>query len=894
MNQERLRLQEDKYRTKNWKRWGPYLSERQWGTVREDYSKDGSAWEHFSHEQARSRVYRWGEDGIMGFSDRECRLCIAPAFWNGKDSILKERLYGLTGNEGNHGEDVKELYYYLESTPTHSYNHSLYQYPQKKYPYSEIRRVNAERGPTDREYEITDTDVWDENRYFDINMFMAKAKTDDLLFEYRIKNRGPEKSEIHVLPSVWFRNTWVWGCRHEGCTPKPHIKSFDEYSLSIDQASLPDYRFMIDPDNPGFQGWLVTENETNTNILYGHKSYTPYTKDAFHRYIINSEKDAVNPELKGTKAAAHYKLEVEAGEEVVLRFRLTSVDDLYPQSFGVVFDKEFDTRKAECDTFYKDLIPPSLNEEEVLIQRQAYAGLLFSKQFFHYSVIDWLEGDNDISTPNIVRKTGRNSDWEHFFAKDIISMPDKWEYPWFASWDLAFHMIPFAHLDPDFACDQLILFLREWYLHPNGQMPAYEWDFGDVNPPVHAWACWRVYKMTGKKGHRDMNFLKRCFHKLMINFTWWVNRKDPQGRNVFAGGFLGLDNISVFDRSQDLPTGGYLLQADGTAWMAFYSITMLGIALEISKEDPSYEDVASKFFEHFVAIADAMNHMGDDGLWHEEDGFYYDQLCVDDKSIPIRVRSIVGLMPLYSVLALEENFLETCPDFAKRMKWYLNHRQDLAKHIAYMDHSTKGDRFLLAIPKRDRLERVLEVLFDEKEFLSDYGIRGLSKFHEDNPYVFNVDDKEYSVKYNPSESDNNLFGGNSNWRGPIWIPVNFLIIEALQRYHYFYGDDLKVEVPKGSGVYMNLKDAASEIERRLCSLFKMNDEGHRPINDKQERFSKGQVDQNLVTFYEYFHGDTGRGIGATHQTGWTALVAKMQRDLAKQKEKEKKKANKLA
>jgi len=884
LNPERLRLKQDKERQKNWKHWGPYLSERQWGTVREDYSDFGSAWEHFSHDQARSRAYRWGEDGIMGYSDRQCRICIAPTFWNGNDVILKERLFGLTGHQGNHGEDVKELYY-LDSTPTHSYNHTLYQYPHKAYPYDELVKVNQERDAKQPEYEITDTNVWDENRYFDVHMIMAKADSDDLIFEYRIINRGPEKAPLKILPTIWFRNTWIWGCRHEGCTLKPSIKVVDEHSLLLQHQTLPNYRFMIDPSNPGWSGFLLTENETNTKTMYGHESYTPYTKDAFHRYLINGEKEAVNPKQHGTKAAGLHELDIEPNQTITLRFRLSLDNEKPTEPFGKNFDLKLKSCKQEADIFYDNLMPKELKEEERIVQRQAYAGLLFTKQFFHYSVIDWLEGDTTISNAPEIRRKGRNSEWKHFFARDIISMPDKWEYPWFASWDLAFHMIPFAHLDPAFACEQLILFLREWYLHPNGQMPAYEWDFGDANPPVHAWACWRVYKMTGKKGQRDLNFLKRCFHKLMINFTWWVNRNDPDGRNIFSGGFLGLDNISVFDRSQKLPTGGYLHQADGTGWMAFYAITMMDIALEIAKEDSSYEDVASKFFEHFVSITDAMNHMGEEGLWHEEDGFYYDQLQLPDKNIPIRVRSVVGLIPIFSVLVLEQDFLEKNPGFAKRMHWYLEHRKDLAQHISYMDHSDKGQRFLLAIPKRDRLEQILTVLFDEKEFLSPHGIRGLSKIHEEKPYVYTFGDKEYKVQYLPAESDNNLFGGNSNWRGPIWMPINYLIIEALQRYHYFYGDDLKVEVPRGSGVLMNLDEAANELSRRLCSLFLMDNSGHRPVHDGQSRYSKGHHDENLVLFYEYFDGDNGRGVGASHQTGWTALVAKMQRDLAKSRKK---------
>jgi hypothetical protein len=886
LNAERHRLQLSKKRLEHWKLWGPYLSERQWGTVREDYSDKGSAWEHFSHDHSRSRAYRWGEDGIMGYSDRHCRLCIAPAFWNGNDTILKERFFGLTGNQGNHGEDVKELYYYLESTPTHSYNHTLYQYPYI-YPYDELVRVNHQRTVADREYEINDSKVWEDNKYFDIHMYMAKSNCEDLLFEYRIINRGPVKAPLHIFPSIWFRNTWAWACRHEGCTLKPTIKKVGQHSLLLQHESMPTYRFMVDPNNPGFKEFMMTENETNTQNLYGHESHTPYTKDAFHRYIIDNERDAINPKNEGTKAAAHYHLNIEPQEEVRLRFRLVKEDQVSRVSFGEPFHYEFKRSKNEADLFYKDLIPKELDEEEVLIQRQAYAGLLFTKQFYHYSVIDWLEGDNDVSSTPKTRLQGRNSDWKHFFARDIISMPDKWEYPWFATWDLAFHLIPFAHLDPDFACEQLILFTREWFLHPNGQMPAYEWDFGDVNPPVHAWACWRVYKMTGPKGDRDINFLKRCFHKLMLNFTWWVNRKDPNGKNIFTGGFLGLDNISVFDRSQDLPTGGYMHQADGTAWMAFYSLTMLGIAFEITKEDPAYEDVASKFFEHFVVIADAMNQIGDHGLWHEEDGFYYDQLRLKDSTVPIRVRSVVGLIPLYSVLALDQELLNQCPEFKNRMDWYLNHRKDLAKHITYMECSEKGHRYLLAIPKRERLERVLKVLFDEEEFLSEYGIRGLSKYHEKNPYIYKVGNTEYKVKYNPSESDNHLFGGNSNWRGPIWFPVNYLIVEALQRYHYFYGDDLKVEVPTGSGCLMNLNDAASELERRLASLFKMNKSGKRPVHEDQKRYQQGEPDENLILFYEYFHGDTGRGVGANHQTGWTALIAKMQRDLAKSRRNKK-------
>ena len=875
---EDVRLQESHSRTGNWHRWGPYLSERQWGTVREDYSEYGEAWSYFPHEHARSRAYRWGEDGLLGICDRQCRLCFSVALWNGRDSILKERLYGLTGPEGNHGEDVKEEYFYLDSTPTHSYLKGLYKYPQAEFPYTLLQDENRRRGKHDPEFELVDTGVFDENRYFDVQAEYAKAGEEDILIRLTVTNRGPEEATVDVLPTLWFRNTWSWGCTHEGCERKPRLWKLPDGSIQTDHVSLGRHRFFVESGSNGDSPELLfTENETNMARLFGLDDGGP-AKDAFHDYMVHGQKDAVCAKPVGTKVAVRHTLTLAPGEDAVLRLRLVAEKQAPKQPFGASFDETFAQRVTEADEFYACRIPADTPDEERKIARQAYAGLLWSKQFYHYAVQYWLDGDPAQPVPPAARKHGRNSDWPQLFNRDILSMPDKWEYPWYAAWDLAFHMIPMAVVDPEFAKSQLLLLLREWYMHPNGQIPAYEWAFSDVNPPVHAWACWRVYKMTGPRGGRDRDFLARAFQKLLINFTWWVNRKDVHGKHLFAGGFLGLDNIGVFDRSRPLPGGGHLEQADGTAWMAFYCATMLSMALELARYDSTYEDVASKFFEHFVAIADAMNCLGGTGLWDDEDGFYYDQLQLDGQLHRLKIRSMVGVIPLFAVEVLEQDHLEQLPGFRRRMEWFLQHRGDLARDISYLekprDDGTVDMHRLLAIPARDRLEHALVYLLDENEFLSEYGIRALSRVHKDKPYVFWAGE-EHRVDYVPGESTVNLFGGNSNWRGPIWFPVNYLLIEALERYHHFYGDDFRVQCPTGSGKWMTLSEVAEELSRRLRNLFLPDAAGRRACHGDDARYQDDPHYRDLVLFYEYFHGDTGRGIGANHQTGWTALIARM-------------------
>ena len=880
MGAEANRLDEDARREKNWKRWGPYLSERQWATVREDYSGTGECWDYFPHDHARSRAYRWGEDGLLGITDRECRLCFALALWNGRDPILKERLFGLTGPEGNHGEDVKECYFYLDSTPTHSYMKALYKYPQAAYPYARLVEENRRRGKNDPEFELVDTGVFDDQRYFDVTAEYAKRATNDVLIRITLANRGPQAATLHLLPTLWFRNTWSWGRTGEGYAPKPRIEQLGDRAVLAEHDSLGRYRLEVDtlPGGPA-PSWLFTENETNATRLFGIESGR-FVKDAFHRYVVDGDRAAVNPARVGTKAAAYYEFAVPAGGEVVVRLRLCGSEEIESVT-ARAFDRVFADRRREADEFYDERMPQSLTDEERRVTRQAYAALLWSKQFYHYIIKHWLDGDPAQPAPPAGRRGGRNHDWGHLFNRDVVSMPDKWEYPWYAAWDLAFHMIPFARIDPRFAKDQLVLFLREWYMHPNGQIPAYEFAFGDVNPPVHAWSAWRVYKMTGPRGGRDQLFLSRVFQKLLLNFTWWVNRKDIEGNNLFAGGFLGLDNIGVFDRSQPLPTGGHLQQADGTAWMAFYCATMLSMALELAGDNPEYEDLASKFFEHFVAIADAMNTLGGTGLWDELDGFYYDQLHHDSIHIPLRVRSMVGLLPLIAVEVLEQDVIDRLPGFKKRMQWFLDNRSDLADHIACMQPAEAGrsGRRLLAIPKRERLERVLRYLFDEREFLSPFGIRSLSRVHRDSPYVFRADGREYRVDYSPGESNSELFGGNSNWRGPIWFPINYLILEALQRYHHFYGDSLRVECPTGSGRWMSLDGAACEIASRLAQIFLPDEHGRRPAHGDDRRFADDPNWRGLVRFNEYFHGDSGRGLGTSFQ-GWTILAARCLEELA--------------
>jgi hypothetical protein len=876
---EDLRLRQSRKREENWQRWGPYLSERQWGTVREDYSENQEAWNYFPHDHARSRAYRWGEDGLLGICDRQCRLCFSLAFWNGRDPILKERLFGLSGPEGNHGEDVKEYYYYLDSTPTHSYMKALYKYPQGEFPYKILTEANRQKSRKEREYEIGDTGIFEQSRVFDCFVEYAKSNPDDVLIRITIHNRGPAPAALHVLPQLWFRNSWIWGCTHEGCYPKPRLWLESE-AVMVEQQTLGGYEFRADvgPDGQS-PTWLFTENETNPNRHPGALSSGKYFKDAFHRFVVNGETDAVDPRQRGTKVAAYYLLALPAGGHTELRLRLCEKQRTPTQWFGESFDQTMQARIKDSDDFYESRIPQKLDQEEQRVMRQAYGGLLWTKQFYHYIVDAWINGDPNASTLPASRANGRNRDWMHLFNRDVISMPDKWEYPWYAAWDLAFHMLPMAELDLDFAKDQMILFLREWYMHPNGQIPAYEWALSDVNPPVHAWACGHIYLRGESDGRHDTEFLARTFQKLLLNFTWWVNRKDTDGKHLFSGGFLGLDNIGVFDRSKPLPTGGMLNQADGTAWMAFYSGCMLRIALELASENQAYGDMASKFFEHYVAIAEAMNALHGTGLWDEEDGFYYDHLSLNGKSFPLRLRSLVGLIPLCTPVVLSEETIHKLPGFHRRMQWFLANKAVMSEHMTYLERSCPADQSfgkrLLAIPSLERLKRLLSYLLDEKEFLSPFGIRSLSAVYRDKPFVFEMNGSKNEVAYVPGESDSYMFGGNSNWRGPVWFPLNYLIIESLRTYHEFYGDNLKVECPTGSGKLMNLHQIADEIERRLISIFLPDSQGRRPCHGEDIAYAKDPHYRDLVLFYEYFHGDNGRGLGASHQTGWTALVANM-------------------
>jgi Glycosyl hydrolase family 63 C-terminal domain len=880
MNAERARLAEADDRKENWQRWGPYLSDRQWGTVREDYSGDGDTWNYFTHDQAVARAYRWGEDGLLGITDRQCRLCFALAMWNGNDPILKERLYGLTNHEGNHGEDVKECYWYLDATPTSSYLKALYRYPIAEFPYRQILEGNRQRSRNEGEFELIDTGVLNDDRFFDVTAEYAKAGPDDILVRLTVSNASAEEATIRLLPTLWFRNTWVWGCQDESCWAKPRLQADGDLGMTADHPTLDAFRMDAKPASDGTRPELLfTENESNNHKLFGSENFGKYTKDAFHEYVIRGNAGAVNPKKWGTKGAWHYTLKLAPGQSVQVELRLRPKTS-QGEAFGDSFDAIFRDRIAEADAFYAVVSAMPHTPEENRVSRQAYAGLLWSKQFYYYVVEDWLAGDPDQPSPPSNRAAIRNGTWKHFFARDILSMPDKWEYPWFAAWDSAFHMLPMARIDPAFAKDQLLLFLREWYSHPNGQLPAYEYNFGDVNPPVHAWGCWRVYKLTAPRGQRDTTFLARAFHKLLINFTWWVNRKDDDGNNLFSGGFLGMDNVGVFDRSQQLPTGGSLEQADGSAWMAFYCLTMLDIALELAKTDPAYEDVASKFFEHFVAIADAMNSVHGTGMWDDEDGFYHDQLRIGDQIHAMRVRSMVGLVPLFAVLVVDDEATRGLVGFRKRMKWFLDNRKDLGNQISYMEPlgACVTGRRLLAIPSKDRLIRVLKHLFDEAEFLSPFGIRSLSKFHEATPYIFKTEEREYRVNYVPGEDNSGMFGGNSNWRGPVWFPMNYLIIESLQRYHYFYGDNLKVEFPTGSGNLVNLNEAAMALAERLTKLFLptgADPAGAIPSQGLPDGWQNDPRWSGMLWFHEYFHGDTGRGLGASHQTGWTALVAKL-------------------
>jgi len=872
MTREELRLKQSCDRSAHWKRWGPYVSERAWGTVREDYSPYGTAWNYLTHDQARSKAYRWNEDGLAGLCDRHQNICFAIALWNGQDPILKERLFGLNGNEGNHGEDVKECYYYLDSTPTHSYMKMLYKYPQKAFPYTQLVEENRKRDRSKPEYELIDTGIFDDNRYFDVFVEYAKAEPDDICIQISVANRGPAAADIDLLPTVWFRNTWSWKVGD----PKPALRLSNSPNLIVELDDLSYGRRWLSCD--GSPTFLFTENETNYQRLFNTPNPGPYVKDAFHSYVVQGNKAAVNPAREGTKAAAHYHLRIDAGASATVRLRLC---DVLPPGGGIGtdFNEVLSDRRADAAEFYETIIPQDLSADGRNVMRQAFAGLLWSKQFYHYVVKDWLDGDPAMPTPPVQRKYGRNDEWTHLFNADVISMPDKWEYPWYAAWDLAFHCLPLALVDCDFAKEQLILMLREWYMHPNGQLPAYEWALGDVNPPVHAWAALRVYRIERKRtGKADRNFLERVFHKLMINFTWWVNRKDSEGRNIFQGGFLGLDNIGLFDRSKPLPTGGHIEQADGTGWMAMYTLNLLAIALELAAEDPTYEDVASKFWEHFLYIAHAVNHLGadDSGMWSEEDNFFYDVLHTPDGQLhPMKLRSIVGLIPLYAVTTLDPEVLGRLKGFRRRMNWFLENRDDLIANVASMRDRGQCERQLLSIVGQDQLRNILRVVLDENEFLSPFGLRALSRYHRQNPYVMQADGAEYRVDYEPAESRTGLFGGNSNWRGPIWFPVNYLLIESLQRFDFYFGPSFQVECPTGSGKMMTLAEVAAELSRRLTRLFTRDDNGRRPAHGADARYADDPHWKDLVLFYEYFDGDTGAGLGANHQTGWTGLVAKM-------------------
>ena len=874
MTAEERRLEESRARRVNWKRWGPYLSERAWGTVREDYSAGGTAWEYFSHDQARSRAYRWNEDGIAGISDRHQSICFAVALWNEQDPILKERLFGLTGNEGNHGEDVKEYYFYLDSTPTHSYMKFLYKYPQRAFPYSQLVDENRRRSRQDPEFELADSGVFADNRYFDVFVEYAKGSCNDILIRITAINRGDVAAPLRLLPTVWFRNTWSWG--RDDQRPELQRPQGSRAAIAIDHQRTGPYTLHFD----GAPELLFTENETNSQRLFGIDSASPFVKDAFNEYIVNGITTAVNPAQRGTKAAGHYAALIGPGQSLTVRLRLTDgtiIDDV--NGVGGDFADVFSRRQREADEFYTTVIPESLSDDAKSVMRQAFAGMMWSKQFYHYVVRDWLSGDPGQPAPPEGHRYGRNGQWPHLYNADVISMPDKWEYPWYAAWDLAFHCVPLALVDSEFAKEQLILLLREWYMHPNGQLPAYEWAFGDVNPPVHAWAAWRVYKIEERRrGSGDRQFLERVFQKLLINFTWWVNRKDAEGMNVFQGGFLGLDNIGVFDRSAALPTGGHLEQSDGTSWMGMYTLNMLAIAMELAREDSTYEDVASKFWEHFLYIAAAMNNLGQDGisLWNEEDGFYYDVLHAGNGDhFPLKVRSMVGLIPLFAVETLEPDVLEKLPGFKRRLEWFIDNRPDLIANAACMRTRGTEERRLLSIVTRERLRRVLQVMLDENEFLSPYGIRALSRAHRNRPYTLDVSGQRHQVSYEPGESTTGLFGGNSNWRGPIWFPVNFLLVESLQRFHHYLGDAFTVECPTGSGQWMNLSEVAAELSRRLARPFLRGTDGTRPVHGMHEQFQSDPHWRDLVLFYEYFHGDNGRGVGASHQTGWTGLVAKL-------------------
>jgi hypothetical protein len=880
---EKQRLEEARSGEKPWKRWGCYVSERAWGTVREDYSKDGAAWEFFPFEHAVSRTYRWNEDGIAGICDRKQRICFAVSLWNEADDFLKERLFGLSGNAGSHGEDVKEYYFYLDNTPTHSYMKYLYKYPQEKFPYEKIYEENARRDKSQPEYELLETGVFDEDKYFDVFIEYAKPDTEDICIKITAHNRGRESAPLHILPTVWFRNRWTW---YETAN-RPVMKQAENAASNLSVIHLTeekhgDYTLIC----ANAEQLLFCENETNFEKLYGGKNESAYAKDGINDFVVNGKKSAVNPEQTGTKAAAHYVFDIAPQSSETIYLRLSNQQSAissprFPSNGAFIAECEqiFVDRIKEADEFYADIIPDNLTGDAKNVMRQSLAGMLWAKQFYHYVVKTWIEGDDKFPAPPAERLKGRNAEWKHLYNDDVISMPDKWEYPWYASWDLAFHCVALAPVDSEFAKEQLILLLREWYQHPNGQIPAYEWAFSDVNPPVHAWAALRVYQIeTRRAGKADREFLEKVFHKLLLNFTWWVNRKDAEGNNVFEGGFLGLDNIGVFDRNTKLPNGAHLEQSDGTSWMAMYCLNMLAIAVELAKEDKVYADVASKFFEHFVYISDAMNNLGDERteLWNERDGFYYDVLHLENhRNIPIKVRSMVGLIPLFAVETLEEKWLDHLPELKKRTNWFLQNRADLTDDIACLQEPGRENRRLLSVVTKEQLRSVLRYMLSEAEFLSDYGIRALSRFHKANPYRFEIEGNKYEVSYEPAESTTGMFGGNSNWRGPIWFPMNYLLIESLQKFDFYYGDDFKIEFPTGSEKMLNLWEISQELARRLSKIFLKNSDERRAVFGNVEKFQSDEHWRDNILFYEYFHGDKGTGLGASHQTGWTGLIGKL-------------------
>ncbi len=889
---EETRLDLANRREVDWKLWGCYVSERSWGTVREDYSSDGSAWDYFPFEQSHLKAYRWNEDGIAGISDRKQHLCFALALWNGKDPILKERLYGVAGNQGNHGEDVKEYYFYLDNTPTHSYLKYLYKYPQAEYPYKWLKEENLSRNKTQPEFELMDTGVFNEDKYFDVFIEYAKADAEDICIKITAINRSDESAPLHILPTLWFRDTWSWFPN----APKPLMQKAEASAenlavIDLHEEELGYYQLICE----GSSQLLFCENETNFQKLYGGENKSAYAKDGINDFVVGKNFAAVNPQAKGTKAAANYVLILppKAKEEIYLRLRSQNPKDqrrFFQSHDEFINDCKavFDQRIIEADEFYAEVIPNNLSADEKNVMRQSLAGMLWSKQFYQYVVKEWLDGDPEFGAPPKERLKGRNHNWKHLYNDDVVSMPDKWEYPWYAAWDLAFHAISLALVDSEFAKRQLVLLLREWYMHPNGQIPAYEWKFDDVNPPVHAWAALRVYQIEARRrGVADRAFLEKVFHKLLLNFTWWVNRKDEEGNNVFEGGFLGLDNIGVFDRSAALPTGGSIEQSDGTSWMSMFCLNMLGIALELAKEDRVYEDVATKFYEHFVYISDAMNNLGNEctELWSERDGFYYDVLHLpSERNIPLRLRSMVGLIPLFAVETIEEKWFEQLPDFKRRTEWFLQNRPDLTDEIACLQTKGRENRRLLALVSKDRLARVLRVMLSEAEFLSDYGIRALSRFHKNSPYFLMVGDTEYRVEYEPAESRSGMFGGNSNWRGPVWFPMNFLLIESLQKFDFYYGDDFKVEFPTGSEQMLTLWEVSQELSKRLSNIFLRDADGNRAVHGTLEKFQTDENWRDYILFYEYFHGDKGTGLGASHQTGWTGLIGKLLQQIGEYKD----------